>query len=55
MAGPKEVETRIRTIISALESLAPAKSFGGMTLDQFKTTVAPSLAKPRSMFGRNHF
>ena len=44
MAGPKEIETRIRTTISALESLAPTKSFGGMTLDQFKTGVAPSLA-----------
>ena len=43
MAGPKEIETRIRTTISALESLAPTKSFGGMTLDQFKTAVAPSL------------
>ena len=44
MAGPKEIETRIRTTISGWESLAPTKSFGGMTLDQFKTAVAPSLA-----------
>ena len=43
MAGPKEIETRIRTTISGWESLAPTKSFGGMTLDQFKTAVAPSL------------
>src|SRR5207237_10542605 len=43
MAGPKEIETRIRTTISGWESLTPTKSFAGMTLDQFKTAVAPSL------------
>ena len=31
-------------MISGWESLAPAKSFFGMTLDQFKTAVEPSLA-----------
>lgn len=44
MAGPKEIETKIRTTISAWESLAPTKSFAGATLDQFKTVVGPSLA-----------
>ena len=44
MAGPKEIEDRIRRMISGWESLAPTKSFFGMTLDQFKTAVAPSLA-----------
>ena len=44
MAGPKEIETRIRTTISGWESLAATKSFAGMTLDQFKTTVEPSLS-----------
>jgi len=29
---------------SGWESLAPAKSYFGMTLDQFKTTVQPSMA-----------
>jgi len=39
MAGPKEIEERIRGT-----TLAPTKSFFGMTLDQFKTAVQPSLA-----------
>ena len=44
MAGPKEIEDKIRRMISGWESLAATKSFFGMTLDQFKTAVAPSLA-----------
>src|SRR4051812_45652388 len=44
MSGPKEIEDRIRRMISAWESLAPTKSFFGMTLDQFKTAMQPSLA-----------
>jgi len=43
MAGPKEIEDRIRRTISGWESLARTKSFFGMTLDQFKTAVQPSL------------
>ena len=44
MSGPKEIEDQIRKRISGWESLAPAKSFFGMTLEQFKTAVQPSLA-----------
>jgi hypothetical protein len=44
MAGPKEIEDRIRRMISGWESLAPTKSYFGMTLDQFKTAMQPSLA-----------
>ena len=44
MAGPKETEERIRRTTSGWESLAPTKSYFGMTLDQFKTAVQPSLA-----------
>ena len=44
MSGPKEVEDQIRTRISGWESLAPTKSFFGMTLDQFKTEMQPPLA-----------
>jgi hypothetical protein len=44
MAGPKEIEDQIRTRISGWESLAPTKSFFGMTLEQFKTAMQPSLA-----------
>jgi hypothetical protein len=43
MAGPKEIEDKIRRTINAWETLAPAKTFAGMTLDQFKTVVEPSL------------
>ena len=43
MSGPKEIEDRIRRMISGWESLAATKSFFGMTRDQFKTAVAPSL------------
>jgi hypothetical protein len=45
MSGPKEIEDKIRKVINGWTSLAPTKSFGGKTLDQFKTIVAPSLAK----------
>jgi hypothetical protein len=37
------VEERIRQVTHAWETLRPQKSFGGMTLDQFKTKVKPSL------------
>ena len=43
MAGPKEIEDRIRRMLSGWESLARTKSYFGMTLDQFKTAVQPSL------------
>ena len=42
MAGPKEVEERLRKAISSWETMAPTKSFGGLTLDQFKTQTKPS-------------
>lgn len=42
MASPKDKELRIRTIITGWETLAPEKTFGGMTLAQFKETVQPS-------------
>lgn len=40
---PKKIEEKIRTTISAWEQLAPNKKFGGMTVDEFKAIVAPSL------------
>ena len=43
MAQPKDTLERIQRIINAWETLAPEKTFGGMTLTQFKTTVKPSL------------
>jgi hypothetical protein len=38
----KTVEERLRNVIAAWEALRPAKSFAGMTLNQFKTKVQPS-------------
>lgn len=43
MITPKETSARIAKVIVAWEDLAPDKSFGAMTLDQFKTRVKPSL------------
>ena len=41
--SPSEVEGKLGKVLSAWESEAPDKSFGGMTLDQFKTAVKPSV------------
>ena len=42
MIAPKSVETRIQGFEKAWETLRPAKSFGGVSLAQFKTLVLPS-------------
>lgn len=42
-ASPKDNEQRIRRILNGWETLAPEKTFGGMTLAQFKAAVQPSL------------
>jgi hypothetical protein len=39
---PKSIEAKIRQVTSAWESLRPDQSFGGMTLEQFKTRVKAS-------------
>ena len=41
--GPKENLDKINTVTAAWQTLRPAKTFGGMTLDQFKAKVQPSL------------
>ena len=41
--NPKGNEEKIRRAVDAVERIAPAKTFGGMTLAQFKEAVAPSL------------
>ena len=43
MKTPKETENRLNMAIQAWTDLAPEKSFAGMTLEQFKTKVDPSL------------
>jgi hypothetical protein len=40
---PKANEEKMRKMLNAWETLAPTKSFGGMTLDQFKTATAGPL------------
>ena len=40
--NPKSNEQKMSTMINAWETLASAKSFGGMTLDQFKAVATPA-------------
>ncbi|HEX8559954.1 MAG TPA: hypothetical protein VF668_17790 [Pyrinomonadaceae bacterium] len=47
MAGPKDTEERIARMVNAWRTLAPDKSFGGMTLAQFEASAAPSTAARR--------
>ena len=42
MEAPKVINARLERVVSAWQTLAPTKSFGGMTLAQFKTAVQPS-------------
>jgi hypothetical protein len=44
---PKSKDEKMERILNAWETLAPAKSFGGMTLDQFKAVAAPAQAARR--------
>lgn len=41
--APNVVEEKYEKALTAWETLAPEKSFGGMTLAQFKATVQPSI------------
>jgi hypothetical protein len=43
MAQPKETLEKLQRIINSWETLAPEKSFGGMTLTQFKAASKRSL------------
>jgi hypothetical protein len=43
--GPKEIEDKIKRMIDAWEELAPDKSFGGMTLAQFKAFGTTAMQK----------
>lgn len=44
MPSPKDYEQKIERMLNAWGTLAPDKSFGGMTLAQFEATVAPARA-----------
>ena len=40
--NPRSTGERMQKMLTAWETLAAAKSFGGMTLDQFRTAAAPA-------------
>jgi hypothetical protein len=42
MASPKEIEEKMDRMLNSWQSLAPAKTFGGMTLAQFQAVVQTS-------------
>jgi hypothetical protein len=42
--SPKKVAVKLQKIVDAWTTLRPTKSFAGMTLEQFKAKVQPSLA-----------
>jgi hypothetical protein len=42
--APKDTKAKIDEVVAAWETLAKTQSFGGMTLEQFKTAVQPSQA-----------
>lgn len=45
--SPKATEEKIEKMLNGWRTLAPEKSFGGMTLTQFETVAAPSLEARR--------
>jgi hypothetical protein len=42
MASPKDIEEKMDRMLNAWAALAPAKTFGGMTLAQFQAVVQTS-------------
>jgi hypothetical protein len=42
--SPKDNQSKIETVRNAWKTLAPDKSFGGMTLAQFEAAIAPSFS-----------
>jgi hypothetical protein len=47
--SPKSTEEKIERMINAWRTLAPDKSFGGMTLAQFEALAAPAFAARRRL------
>jgi hypothetical protein len=43
-SGPKDNELKMQRILNAWDTLAPGKSFGGMTFAQFQIAAQPSQA-----------
>jgi hypothetical protein len=44
MASPKDKEEKMNRMLNAWRTLAPDKTFGGMTLAQFEAALTPSKA-----------
>ena len=42
--NPKKIELKMERILNAWETLAPTKSFGGLTLEQMQAIAAPARA-----------
>ena len=49
MNTPKSNEDRLNRLTNAWETLAADKSFGGMTLAEFKTAVSPSITTRQTL------
>jgi hypothetical protein len=49
MKSPKEIEERLNTIRNAWRIHAPDKTFGGMTLEQYETEIAPSFTARKNL------
>jgi hypothetical protein len=49
MSRPKDIEEKYERMIEAWRTLAPDKSFGGMTLAQFEATCEPSRTRRRNI------
>jgi hypothetical protein len=47
--SPKNTEEKIDKMLNSWRTLAPEKSFGGMTLTQFEAVAAPSLEARRRL------
>jgi hypothetical protein len=52
-SNPQSIADSTNTIINAWTTLAPAASFGGMTLAQYKTKVQPSFDARTTIDGLN--
>jgi hypothetical protein len=44
ISSPKKVAVKLQKVVDAWKTIRPTKSFAGMTLEQFKAQVQPSLA-----------
>jgi hypothetical protein len=43
MPSPKDIEEKMRQMLNAWKTLAPSKSFGGMTVEDFEALIKPAL------------